>query len=195
MGSRFRRVAALSITGIVVAGGAGTAYAAISASGPAYRLARVTPADVTAARHAVGTLTPVRQADVPFSVSGTVATVAVTAGEHVTAGQKLGSLDTTSLKAQLTAAQSTLANANLQVDNDEASQNAAASTSAAAGPSQSAASQPASSQSTSSLRPLQQAVLSAQRHVDALLTQARIALGQARQACAAPSAPWRTTND
>src|ERR1019366_7339648 len=61
MAKRFRRIAALSVTGVVVAGGAGTAYAARSSSGPVYRLATVTSADVTAAPHMVGTLTPVRQ--------------------------------------------------------------------------------------------------------------------------------------
>jgi multidrug efflux pump subunit AcrA (membrane-fusion protein) len=179
MGKQFRRIALVSIAGAVVAGGAGTAYAAISSSGPAYRLASVTSANVTAALHVVGTITPVHQADVAFSVSGSVAAVAVTAGQHVTAGQTLGSLDTTSLKAGLTAAQSTLANANLQVANDTASENTAATISAT-----SPAAQP-----TSSLRPLQQAVLSAQRKADGALGQAQTALGQAKRACASPPSP------
>lgn len=186
MGKRFRRIAALSITGVVVAGGAGTAYAAASSPAPAYQLATVTSADVTASLAEVGTLTPVRQADVPFSVGGTVQTVAVQPGQHVTAGQALGSLDTTPLKADLTAAQSALANANLQVVNDTASQDTAA-TASATSPASSPASRPASSR-----RPLQQAVLSAQRQADGSLAQARTALGQAKAACAAPPAPRPT---
>jgi multidrug efflux pump subunit AcrA (membrane-fusion protein) len=187
MGKRFRRIAALSVTGAVVAGGAGTAYAAMSSSAPVYRLAGVTSADVTAALHVVGTLTPVRQADVAFPVGGTVASVAVRPGQHVTAGQTLGSLDPTPFKADLTAAQSTLANANLQVDTDAASQNATTTR-----PVTSPASQPAS-QPTSSVRPLQQAVLSAQRQVDGALARAKTALGQARQACAPSPSPSPTT--
>jgi HlyD family secretion protein len=183
MGKRFRRIAALSVTGVVVAGGAGTAYAAMSSSGPVYRPATVTSADVTATLPVVGTLTPVRQADVAFPVDGTVASVGVRPGQHVTAGQTLGSLDATPLKADLTAAQSTLANANLRVDNDTASQNAATPT-----PTTSPASRPASS-----VRPLQQAVLSAQRKVDSALARAKTALGQARQACAPSPSPSPTT--
>jgi multidrug efflux pump subunit AcrA (membrane-fusion protein) len=186
MGKRFRRIAALSITGAVVAGGAGTAYAAASSPAPAYRLATVTSAHVTASLAEVGTLTPVRQADVPFSVGGTVQTVAVQPGQHVTAGQVLGSLDTTPLKAGLTAAQSALANANLQVANDTASQDTAA-TASAASPASSPGSRPAPS-----LGPLQSAVLSAQRQADGSLAQARTALGQAKAACAAPPAPSPT---
>ena len=49
---------------------------------------------MTAALDAVGTLTPVHQADVAFPVSGTVATVDVQPGQHVTAGQPLGALTT-----------------------------------------------------------------------------------------------------
>lgn len=176
MGKRFRRIAAVSIIGVVIAGGAGTAYAALSSAGPAYRLARVTSADETAALHTVGTLTPARQAGVAFTVSGTVAAVRVRPGQHVTAGQELGALDTTPLKAQLTMAQSDLARANLQADRDEASQNTAA-----AGSASSPGSQPASS-----LRRLQQAVLSAQRKADTELARAKTALGRARRACAAP---------
>jgi HlyD family secretion protein len=187
MGKRFRRIAALSVTGAVVAGGAGTAYAARSSSGPVYRLATVTSAHVTAALHVVGTLTPVRQADIAFPVGGTVASVGVRPGQHVTAGQTLGSLDATPLKADLTAAQSTLAGANLTVDNDTASQNAATTT-----PTTSPASQPAS-QPTASVRPLQQAVLSAQRQVDSALARAKTALGQARHACAPSPSPSPTT--
>ncbi|HEY4853170.1 MAG TPA: HlyD family efflux transporter periplasmic adaptor subunit [Streptosporangiaceae bacterium] len=191
MGKQFRRIAVLSITGAVVAGGAGTAYAAMSSSGPAYRLASVTSANVTAALHVVGTLTPVQQADVAFSASGSVAAVAVKPGQHVTAGQTLGWLDTTSLKADLTAAQSTLANANLRVANDTASQNTATTTSATSAASQSASR--SASPPTSSLRPLQQAVLSAQRQADGALAQAQTALGQAEQACASPPSPRPTT--
>ena len=131
MRSRFRRLAAAGIAVIVVLAGAGTAYAAMSSAGPTYRLASVVPAYVTATLPEVGTLTPVHQADVGFAVGGTVQAVAVQPGQHVKAGQTLGTLDATSLQAALTAAQSALANANLQVSNDIASQDTAAAASAA----------------------------------------------------------------
>jgi HlyD family secretion protein len=182
MGNRFRRIAALSITGVVVAGGATAAYAAVSSSGPVYRLASVTSADVAATLQVVGTLTPVRQDDVAFAVGGSVASVAVRPGQHVTAGQTLGSLDTTSLKGDLTSAQSALATANLKVANDTASQNTTATTSAT---------YPAA-RPTPSVRPQQQAVLSAQHTVDSALAQAKAALGQAKQACAAAPSPRPT---
>jgi multidrug efflux pump subunit AcrA (membrane-fusion protein) len=185
MGKRSWRIAALTVAGVVVAGGgAGTAYAAMSSSGPAYRLATVTSADETASLLEVGTLSPVQQADVAFSASGTVQRVLVRAGQYVTAGQALGSLDTTSLKASLASAQSTLAQANLQVDNDIASQNNAADTTGAGSAGTAAASHP-----VSSLGPLQQEVLSAQRQVDSALAQAKTALAQAKQACATTPSP------
>ncbi|MGI8451382.1 MAG: HlyD family efflux transporter periplasmic adaptor subunit [Streptosporangiaceae bacterium] len=190
---RFRRLAVLGITGLVVVAGAATAYAMVSSSsGLAYRLASVTPAQVTAALDVVGTLDPVQQADVPFAVSGTVASVAVKGGQPVTAGQKLGSLSKASLKAGLTAAEATVAHADLQVSNDIASQDKAAS---GPGPGSGPGSGPklergsSSGKTASSLRPLQQAVLRDQRRADHALAQARIALAQANGVCAGPSGP------
>jgi HlyD family secretion protein len=177
MGKRLARATALTAAGVVVAAGAGTAYAELSASGPAYRLASVASADVTSDLQVVGTLTPERQASVSFPVDGTVASVAVTAGQRVAAGQLLGAVDTAPLKASLASAQSTLATANLRVHNDLASQDAAAATTAATTP------------AGPSLRPLQQAVLAAQRAADRVLGQARTALAQAARACPAASAP------
>ena len=173
-------MAVLGAAVVVIGGGAGTAYAALSSSGPAYRLATVSSADVTATLNEVGNLTPAQQADVAFPVSGTVANVAVSAGQQVTAGQTLGTLDTSALKASLTSAESTLANANLKVSDDIASQDAAGAS--GAGPA-SSGTPSTSGSSTSSLRPLQQAVLSSQRQADAALALAKTALAQANQAC------------
>ena len=191
MGNRFRRLAITGLVVVVVAAGAGTAYAARSTSGPSYRLASAIPAVVTASLAEVGTLAPVHQADVGFAVSGTVQAVAVQPGQHVRAGQTLGTLDTTSLQAALNAAQSASANANLQVSNDMASQDAAASASAASSSSPGTSPPPASSV-IASLRPLQQAVLAAQRRADGALAQARTALAQAGRACAPGPSPAPT---
>jgi HlyD family secretion protein len=184
MSSGSRRVAVIGAIVVVVGAGAGAAYAAMSSSGPAYRLAPVTSAEVTAILNEVGTLAPAQQADVAFPVSGTVATVAVRAGHQVTAGQTLGTLDTSALQASLTAAQSTLANAKLTVSSDLASQDAATagSTTSAVSPST------PGSPSASALPPLQQAVLTSQHQVDAALALAKTALAQASQVCA-PSPP------
>ena len=132
----------------------------------------------------VGTLNPVRQADVPFAVSGTVASVAVKGGQSVTAGQKLGSLSKASLKAGLTAAEATVTRADLQISNDIASQDTVAPGSGS-GPER--GSSPGTT--ASSLRPLQQAVLRDQRRADHALAQARTALAQANRVCAGPSGP------
>lgn len=188
MGRRGRRIAIIAIAVIVIAGGATAAYAQMSSSAPSYRLASVTSADVTATLNEVGTLTPAQQADVAFSASGTVATVAVRPGQSVTAGQKLGALDTTSLQASLASAQSSLASANLQVANDIAGQDAPANGSGngSGGAGHTGASPGSSSGPASSLRPLQQAVVNGQRAVDAALAKASADLAVARQACAVP---------
>src|ERR1700728_807311 len=122
MRNRFWRIAALVVAVAVVGVRAGTAYAAMSGSGPSYRLATATAANVTATLQEVGTLAPVEQADVSFPVAGMVKSVDVVPGRHVAAGQKLGSLDTTALEASLSGAKMALANANLQVSNDLASE-------------------------------------------------------------------------
>src|SRR5580658_6461569 len=117
MRNRTWRIAALVVGVAVVAGGAGTAYAAMSGSGPSYRLATAMAANVTATLQTVGSFEPVQQANVGFTVAGTVQSVDVVPGQHVAAGQKLGSLDTSALSASLNSAKEALANANLQVSN------------------------------------------------------------------------------
>jgi trimeric autotransporter adhesin len=176
---RLRRGTTAALAALVVLAGAGTAYATVSAPGPAYRLATVTPAQVDATLNVVGTLSPAQQADVPFPVSGTVAAVEVRAGQRVTAGQVLGKLSQASLRAALTAAQSTLAQANLQVSSDMAGQDQAASGSGSG-------SGTGSRSASGALRPLQQAVLRAQRRADQALARARAALAQAGRACSRP---------
>lgn len=190
--TRFRRSTVLGLAALTVLIGAGTAYATVTAPGPAYRLATVTPAQVNSMLQVVGTLSPVQQADVPFPVTGTVATVAVQAGQRVTAGQLLGTLSKAALRAELTAAQSTLAQANLQVSHDIASQDQAASGPGSGSGSGSSSGSGSGSGSghgsvSAALRPLQQAVLRAQRRADRALGRARMALAQASQVCTSPA--------
>ena len=57
---------------------------------------------------ASGTIEPAQQASLKFAVSGQVTAVDVTAGQKVTAGQTLATVDPTALQAELDAAQATL---------------------------------------------------------------------------------------
>ncbi|RMI09332.1 efflux RND transporter periplasmic adaptor subunit [Cellulomonas triticagri] len=77
---------------------------------------------------ASGTLTPTVQQDVSFAVSGTVTSVDVAAGDTVTAGQRLATVDTLTLdaallqaKADFASAQASLSNAQDDADGSTAS--------------------------------------------------------------------------
>ncbi len=69
-----------------------------------------------------GTLTPTVQEDVSFAVSGTVTSVDVAAGDTVTTGQQLATVDTLQLNAALLQAEAELASAQASLSNaqDEA---------------------------------------------------------------------------
>lgn len=73
-----------------------------------------------------GTIEPASQASLNFAVAGTVTAVNVKAGQTVTAGQVLATVDTTALSEEVSAAQAQLTAANDRLASDEAS---AASTS------------------------------------------------------------------
>jgi multidrug efflux pump subunit AcrA (membrane-fusion protein) len=73
-----------------------------------------------------GTIEPASQADLNFAVSGSVTGVNVKAGQTVTAGQVLATVDTTALNQQLDAAQAQLTSAQDRLASDE---DASASTS------------------------------------------------------------------
>lgn len=68
---------------------------------------------------ASGTLTPTVQEDVSFAASGTVTAVAVAAGQQVTAGQTLATVDTLTLNADLLSAKATLATAEAKLSDSE----------------------------------------------------------------------------
>jgi HlyD family secretion protein len=113
---RLRRAAFGLGVVVVVAAGAGMTVAAMSGREAAgFRTATVTTRDIDARLAAVATIEPVSQAAVTFPVAGTVATVDVTDGAQVTAGQTLASLDTTVLQAQVHTEQEALDQANLVV--------------------------------------------------------------------------------
>ena len=66
-----------------------------------------------------GTIEPASQANLNFAVSGTVTAVNVTAGQTVTSGQVLATVDTSALQDQLSAAQAQLAAAQDKLASDE----------------------------------------------------------------------------
>ncbi len=118
-----RVVTATGITAaVLVAGGGAVSYATSRSTTPTYVSAAVGSHSVSQSLQATGTTQPSRAATVSFAVSGTVATVPVTMGTTVKAGQVLATLDTTSLKYNLAVAQSQVANANLTLAKAESGQ-------------------------------------------------------------------------
>ena len=68
-----------------------------------------------------GTIEPASSASLDFAVSGTVSAVDVKAGQTVTAGQVLATVDTTALTEEVNAAQAQLTSAEDRLASDEAS--------------------------------------------------------------------------
>jgi HlyD family secretion protein len=111
----------LVLAGVVAASGSG---------GPSYRTANVEQADVDATLDSLGTIQPVNQANLSFPVAGNVRTVSAAVGQHVTVGQTLAQLDTTSLDAEVASAQSAVAAAQARLATDESSQTSGPSSTA-----------------------------------------------------------------
>lgn len=170
-------------------------WQATSGSAPLYRTALVSNGTVVDSLTSVGTITPVDQADLDFSVSGTVSTVDVSVGQNVTAGQTLASLDVTDLNADVVSAQASLASAQNSLAKDEASE-----TEASTSPSSSDSTTTTTTTTPSSGSPnrsgtsgavaaeqriteLQQGLVTAQMQVDADSAQASAALQEATRVC------------
>jgi multidrug efflux pump subunit AcrA (membrane-fusion protein) len=100
--------------------------------GPSYRTASVERADVDATLDSLGTIQPINEANLSFPVAGNVRSVSAAVGQHVTVGQTLVQLDTTSLDAQVASAQSAVATAQARLAADESSQTSGTSTTAVA---------------------------------------------------------------
>jgi multidrug efflux pump subunit AcrA (membrane-fusion protein) len=113
-GPLLRIVAGVAVVGLVTAGVWWFGVRDASASEAATQATRTVAASLTTMQKAVtgsGTIAPAVQEDVSFAVSGTVTSVAVAAGQTVTAGQTLATVDTLELNADLLQAQATLAKA------------------------------------------------------------------------------------
>jgi macrolide-specific efflux system membrane fusion protein len=90
------------------------------------QLFSVTPGTMRETVSSSGTVAPSDTEDLNFAVSGTVTAVAVKAGEKVTKGQVLATIDSATLQSQVTQAQATLDNAVAQLSTDESASASAA---------------------------------------------------------------------
>jgi HlyD family secretion protein len=113
----------------IVIGGGVAAWAEVSGTSAGYRIVTVTRADIADTLTVVGTLAPVNQAAAAFQVAGKVTSVTVTPGSQVTAGQTLGTLDTTALSETVASDGSALDAAEAKLAEDEANQSATGSSS------------------------------------------------------------------
>jgi HlyD family secretion protein len=109
----------------LLAGGA-AAWAAQGGGNTGYRMAKVVRATVDNNLTVVGTVEPVNNASVAFQVAGQVAAVTAAAGQQVTAGQTLATLDTTALTESVSSDQSSLSSDEAKLIEDEDAQSAAA---------------------------------------------------------------------
>jgi RND family efflux transporter MFP subunit len=112
---RHRRLAGLVVVLLVAAAAAIVVVARSANASPTahYRTATASVHDVDQQITGVATIEPVAQAAVAFPTSGTVASVDVSVGATVVAGQTLATLDTRLLDVALHNEQATLANAQL----------------------------------------------------------------------------------
>jgi multidrug efflux pump subunit AcrA (membrane-fusion protein) len=204
---RRRRLVAVGggvVAAVLIGGGAFVGVSGASSGASGYRTAVVSTADVERTLSGVGTIEAVDQAAVAFPVSGTVATVDVSSGTQVEAGQVLATLDTTELERSLHEAQATLAEAELTLEKVLAGEStgtsgtgstpSSGSSGSSGTPSGSSSSSSESSGSDSSstdaaaLTAARQAVADAQHTLDVDLAAALAALDASGAACGSSSA-------
>ncbi len=113
----------------IVIGGGVTAWAEAQAAPPGYRMVTVTRADIADTLTVVGSVAPVSQAAAAFQVGGKVTSVSVVPGSQVTAGETLGTLDTTALSETVASDESALNADEAKLAEDEANQSGTGSSS------------------------------------------------------------------
>jgi HlyD family secretion protein len=116
-----------------VIGGGVAAWAEVSGGSAGYRMATVTRADIANTLTVVGSVAPVNQAAAAFQVGGKVTSVSVAPGSQVTAGETLGTLDTTALSETVSSDESALNADEAKLAEDEANQSGTGSSSSDAG--------------------------------------------------------------
>ncbi|MET0788525.1 MAG: HlyD family efflux transporter periplasmic adaptor subunit [Cellulomonas sp.] len=140
--SRRRRIVALGVAGavVLVAAGGGVALAVGGTDDGRYRTVKAEKASVEQIIDSVGTIASASRRDASFSVDGTVATVNVSVGQVVAAGDVLATLDAGALQDAVDKAQADLADAQQQLSDDLDSQTASSSSSSPASSSSSSSS-------------------------------------------------------
>ncbi len=113
----------------IVIGGGVAAWAEVSGSSAGFRMVPVTRADIADTLTVVGSVAPVDQAAAAFQVAGKVTSVTVTPGSQVSAGETLGTLDTTALSETVASDESALNADEAKLAEDEANQSGTASSS------------------------------------------------------------------
>jgi multidrug efflux pump subunit AcrA (membrane-fusion protein) len=120
-----RRSLATALAVVVVAGGTGIWFATrSSAAGPSItttnQIKSVTTGSITQTVSSTGTIEPASQASLSFAVSGRVTAVNVTAGQTVTVGQSLATVDPTALSASVAQAEATVSADESKLTTDQA---------------------------------------------------------------------------
>ena len=95
------------------------ANATAAASGPVNRLVAASVGTIKKSITTTGTLTPADQEQVNFAATGTVTVLNVSAGQTVTAGQALATVDTLQMQATLASDQATLATDQAKLVSDQ----------------------------------------------------------------------------
>ncbi len=107
---------------LVLGGGGGYAYyrffmtPAQAQEEPTLQTTQVTLGDIVLSADGTGNLLPAVEVDIGFETSGLLNTLEVKVGDHVAAGQVLGTLDTRELELELEKARLSLQQAQLNVD-------------------------------------------------------------------------------
>ena len=120
--AQWRRKVSLGVVAVVfVGGGLAIWLTGHTSASPAFRLRAASFGTVRQTVATTGTIEPGAQAALTFATSGRVATVDVSVGESVSAGQTVASIGTTTLDAQVAQAQAALAADQAKLADDQAS--------------------------------------------------------------------------
>jgi macrolide-specific efflux system membrane fusion protein len=121
LGTRRRMIAVITALVVAVAAVGGFMYTRGSTAAPQYRTAAAALGTIRQTLSLTGNLAPVAQSNLNFQVSGTVTAIDVSAGQTVTAGQVLATVDPSTLQTILTQDQANLTAAQAKLTADESS--------------------------------------------------------------------------
>jgi macrolide-specific efflux system membrane fusion protein len=178
------RLGALGIVVVLAATGAGIYVGtggSSAAAAPTTTVQTVATGTIKQAVSATGTLAPASAENLNFSASGQVTSVTVKAGQKVTKGQKLATIDSAALAASVAQVEATVANDQAKIDNDASS--GATSTQTAA---DTAALTAASNQLTSAKAQLAGATMTSP--IDGVVASVALTVGQSVSGTSSSSA-------